>query len=157
MEQVVHMGKFAIAKDGEALRTTLGSCVGVILYNKDKSIYGLAHVMLPLAPHAEPAEIGKYMDTAIPALMKMMGYENNQGKDLKAKIAGGADMFSAIKKSTNVAIGQKNIDSALSVLADLKISVIAKEVGGTKGRQMVVNTAEKKIYVTQIGQSAKEL
>lgn len=155
MQEVIQMGKIGVAKPGKTLRTTLGSCVGVILFDLEKKVYGLAHVMLPEAPEPEPAEFGKYMDTAIPALIKEMGYFNSDR--LKAKIAGGADMFSGIKKTSTVAIGERNIEAALKVLANLKIPIIAKEVGGTKGRQMIVDPELGKIQVTQIGSEAVDL
>ena len=46
----------------------LGSCVGVVLYDRTARLGGLAHIVLPKA-HGTVDHPGKYADTAIPALI----------------------------------------------------------------------------------------
>jgi len=55
-----------------ALKTTLGSCVGIILADRQNEVYGLAHVMLPEKSPGDQT-VGKYADSAVPALASLMG------------------------------------------------------------------------------------
>ena len=57
------------------LKTTLGSCVGIILADRQNEVFGLAHVMLPeKVPDDETP--GKYADSAVPALKKLLSDED---------------------------------------------------------------------------------
>ena len=51
------------------LKTTLGSCVGIILHDRANHIAGIVHIMLPKMPGKDTV-ISKYADTAIPALLE---------------------------------------------------------------------------------------
>ena len=65
------------------LKTTLGSCVGVILTDKKSDVHGLAHIMLPEMLRRD-ASLGKYADTAIPALLTEMTEKGAKKKDIRA-------------------------------------------------------------------------
>ena len=41
------MGELAVCQNGDCLRTLLGSCLGVALYDRRLKLGGLAHVVLP--------------------------------------------------------------------------------------------------------------
>lgn len=43
----VGIADMGIAKSPDILRTVLGSCVGICLYDPQKKIAGLSHIMLP--------------------------------------------------------------------------------------------------------------
>jgi chemotaxis protein CheD len=147
------MGEMSVASNGAELRTLLGSCVGLGLYDRRRKIGGLAHIVLPcsLGPTDRP---GKFADLAIPALIQMMHDLAGESLSLVAKMAGGANMFS-IAETTN--IGQQNIDSCEHVLRNLRIPVLARHCGGEKGRRMLLNTANGTVKIEIVGQDAVEL
>ena len=64
----VAIGQWAVAAAPSRIRTLLGSCVGVVLYDRVARLGGLAHVVLPSARGAVDHP-GKYADTAIPAVI----------------------------------------------------------------------------------------
>jgi len=115
------------------LRTVLGSCVGVCLYDKYNLIGGLAHMLLAKGKENESAP-EKYVDTAIPLLIKVMTEHGANPKYLTAKIAGGAQMFAFSHMPIISEIGVNNIQRAKEVLHDLNIKIIAEDVGGDHGR-----------------------
>ena len=85
-----------IVKAPDLIRTSgLGSCVGVIIYDSLQSIAGLVHVMLPDSSLSrnEPINHAKYADTGIRELVSIMIKQGARKLSLKAKIAGGAQMF----------------------------------------------------------------
>jgi len=115
------------------LRTILGSCVGICIYDRMKKIGGLAHVLLP-NDTSNGASPEKYADTAIPLLVNRLIKEGAKKEFMSAKIAGGASMF---KFESNIALGQigdRNIEETKKILGNLGISLLEDDVGGNAGR-----------------------
>jgi len=84
----IAMGALGVAQGDQVLRTLLGSCLGLALYDRRLKLGGLAHIVLPKAP-AGPCELpGKFVDTAVPALIrKMEALADGTALKLWAKIA----------------------------------------------------------------------
>ena len=149
----LRMGEMSIAIDGEDLRTLLGSCIGLALYDRRQKIGGLAHIVLPHARGATDRP-GKFVDTAIPTLIESMQEVAEDRLRLTAKFAGGASMF-----STTVAtkIGQQNVESCERLLDELRIPVVAKHCGGEQGRRMCLKTTNGQVTIEIVGQEPIEL
>src|SRR5690625_6445482 len=88
----------------QLIRTSgLGSCVGIVIYDLNKQIAGMAHIMLPDSKLSQQTNFNpyKYADTAIDILIKRLINKGASKFSLKAKIAGGAQMF-AFQSSTSI-------------------------------------------------------
>jgi chemotaxis protein CheD len=147
------MGELSVAADGRELRTLLGSCVGLALYDRRRKVGGLAHIVLPRARGGTDRP-GKFVDTAIPALIKEMAIRSGSEMDLVAKLAGGASMF-ATSVATN--IGRQNIELCDRLLGELGIPIVARHCGGVQGRRMTLNTANGKVVIEIARQDRIEL
>ncbi len=149
----IRMGEMCVAGAGNSLRTLLGSCVGVALHDRRRKIGGLAHIVLPDS-RGKVDRPGKFVDTAIPALIEQMEHLGGQRLTLTAKIAGGASMF-----STTVAanIGLQNIESCEQLLRNLRIPILAKHCGGEQGRRMTLDTENGIVLIEIVGQDPIEL
>jgi len=114
----------------------LGSCVGVVIYDCDRKIAGLSHVLLPDSSLAKQSELKpyKYADTAIPILIEKLLAGGARKFALKAKMAGGAQMFKFESKSNIMRIGPRNIEAVQEQLHRFNIPVVAADVGGNLGR-----------------------
>lgn len=140
----VDMAAMKVESRPVELLTSVGSCVGICLYDSAHKCGGLAHIMLPhssLGPQ-EPLP-SKYADTAVPALVKAIrGLTGIAGAEsrLSAKIAGGANMF-ANTSATGLDIGAKNIKAVREALLEHKIRLIGEDVGGSHGRRISFNLA----------------
>ena len=112
----------------------LGSCVGICLYDNEKKIAGLAHIMLPLSKDAAQGIDNKrrYADTGIMELVQTMNLQGASASRLTAKIAGGAQMFSVSSSMFN--IGERNVEAVKKVLASYRIRIVAEETGLNFGR-----------------------
>src|ERR1700733_3142398 len=107
----VAIGQWVVAAAPTKIRTLVGSCVGVVLYDRAARLGGLAHIVLPSA-RGSVDHLGKYADTAIPA---MIAEFNRQLGDklrsrLTAKLVGGATMFqvdAAAQENAGLNIGQR--------------------------------------------------
>ncbi len=126
-----------IARNGDELITyALGSCVGICLYDPILRIAGLSHILLPLSTGY--SLIGnqsyKFADSAIPLLIEKMERQGAHRYRMKAKIAGGAQMFASINNSDLANIGQRNIEAVKAVLYSMNIPLIAEHTGKNYGR-----------------------
>lgn len=124
-----------IASYPDVLATyALGSCVGICLYDKEKKLAGLIHIMLPWSGESSAAAENplRYADTGITELVKKMCESGSNVSDLTAKIAGGAQMFATSSKVFN--IGDRNVKAVKTVLSDYNIPIIAEQTGENFGR-----------------------
>jgi len=136
----VKMGDLRSATSPGILKiTSLGSCLGVIVFDPVNKLGAVAHVMLPnsTSPELGRARPGKYADTAVEALLKALpGVPPSR---LRVWMIGGASMF-ALGGSAALQIGQRNVEVAKKRLADAGIIHFAEETGGTTGRTVELDT-----------------
>ncbi|MET3682159.1 chemotaxis protein CheD [Alkalibacillus flavidus] len=126
-----------IAKHPQTIMTAgLGSCIGLILYDETSKIAGLVHVMLPDSSMARNKSFkeAKFADTGIEALLSLLEKEGVRKSRLKAKMAGGAQMFNTANSSEMMRIGYRNAEAVRAILKEHKIPLIAEDCGGNKGR-----------------------
>ena len=149
----VRMGEIDVAMDDGVLRTLLGSCVGLALYDRRHKIGGLAHIVLPTS-RGVPESPGKFVDTAIPMLVRRMQELGCSGLNLTAKIAGGANMFATTAVTT---IGVQNIEASEQLLAQMGIVIRARHLGGEQGRRMSLDSHTGRVVVEMVGCDPVEL
>ncbi|PGK52441.1 chemotaxis protein CheD [Priestia megaterium] len=150
MAQIKHIGisDYFVSDASRYLRTSgLGSCVGVILFDKNHLIGGLSHIMLPERPaNKKVHDFKKYCNTNIPLFIQSMVDIGACRKDLQGAIFGGAEMF-RYQKNPLMNIGKRNIAATLRILNEQDIPVLFKNVGGRKGRTIQLNILEGKILL----------
>lgn len=143
---------------GKIMTIGLGSCVGIALYDKMKRLAGLAHIMLPdSTSFKNVTNPYKFADLAIPILIEKMEMEGCSRRNIKAKIVGGASMFNFSDKTMINDIGKRNSEAVVKSLSELKIPILASDVGGNKGRTMIVDAESGVVVVRTIGQETKEI
>ncbi len=134
----VGVGDLKIAKSPKIIKTSLGSCVGVVLYDSTQKIGGMLHLMLPNCRDRN-SKLSKYADTGIPLLLDLMVNEAKANRSaLKAKIFGGAKMFTV--NSDLFDIGKSNILETKNILEKSGLKLVASRLGGTKGHQISLDT-----------------
>jgi chemotaxis protein CheD len=77
---------------------------------------------------------GKYVDTAVPLLVKELVALGCKNRSIIAKIAGGACMFEYF--GTNLNIGERNAVKVRVLLKEHNIQLVAEDVGGKVGRSV---------------------
>lgn len=133
----------AVARAPDTLTTIgLGSCVGIILYDRITKVGGLSHVLLPQAPAQAQAQVqaAKYADTAIPELIRRMGEAGACTRRLTAKLAGGARLFMG-GAADFLQIGKLNVFMCRETLVRHRIPIVAEDTGGSMGRTIVLDCA----------------
>lgn len=148
-----------IVKVPDTIRTSgLGSCVGVILYDEVKKIAGMLHVMLPDSSldRSDKINEAKFADTGVYALMELLKAEGVRPMSLKAKIAGGAQMFQ-FGSSDTIRIGPRNIEAVKNELKRLSIRIIAEDTGGSSGRTIEFNPETAMLSVRTVNKGMSEI
>lgn len=136
----------------------LGSCIGIALYDNSQKIAGLAHIMLPDSTQfSNVNNPNKFADLAIPILVEQMEKSGANKKNLKAKISGGASMFNFSDKKMIMDVGNRNSLAVKSTLQRLSIPILAEDVGGNKGRTMILDAGNGIVYIRTVGMGIKEL
>lgn len=132
----------------------LGSCVGICIIDKIAQIAGMVHILLPYNKNADK-DIFKYADTGIPEMVRQMGRLGGLKTRMTAKIAGGAKMFD-IKGSTTIgSIGDRNVEAAKETLKELKIKLIAEDVGKNYGRTIIFDSISGDLMIKSFGKEIK--
>lgn len=118
----------------------LGSCIGLVLYTPVSGMAAMAHIMLPDHGLAKsdfhPA---KFADTAVPGLLEMLIKRGVNTSDIKAKLAGGAEMFPSFNNRMS-SIGSRNALAIKEALDQLHIPITGEDIGGNAGRTIEFDT-----------------
>jgi chemotaxis protein CheD len=149
---MVRMGELAVSTGPDDVLTSigLGSCIGLALVDVERRVAGLAHVMLPARPERtdDPA-IGKFADTAVPALLDAVLAAGARRPRLTTYMVGGAQMFTFGGRGMDV--GTRNDQAVRDALVAIGLRVRASETGGTKGRTIRVRAADGTVTVKESG------
>ena len=138
---IVGLADYKVCRAPVVLATlSLGSCIGVTLYEKSQKIGGLAHIMLPDSSiHSSNSMPNKFADTAIPAMLDNLVKAGAKQTLIKAKIFGGANMFSGIMTHRILDIGAKNVMATKNILYGLHIPIVAEDTGENFGRSIEID------------------
>lgn len=147
-----------IVKEPDTIRTSgLGSCVGIVIYDLQKKIAGLSHIMLPDSTLTKQTKVNeyKYADTAIPILIEKLCKNGARKRALQAKLAGGAQMFNFASNSDIMRIGPRNVEAVEAQLKAYRIPIIASDVGGNFGRTIEFDPCNGNLHIRSVNKGEK--
>ena len=152
----VGIGEMRTASDKTVLRTTLGSCIAICLYDPRIKSGGMAHIMLPSLEDTKNLEASptKYADSAIPLLLYEIISNGCKKERVYAKIAGGAQMFHLPDGSSMSTIGKNNIIKVKDVLHNMKIDLRGENTGGDFSRTIFFSLETGEIIIKASGNHA---
>lgn len=156
----VGMADMKVGKENDKLITYgLGSCVGLMLYDEVNRVGGLAHIMLPNSNQRtnSVANRAKFADTAVIELIEKLIDQGASKNRLRAKIAGGAEMFSFSKSDSKASIGNRNVEAVKKFLKNEGIGIVGEDTGKDYGRTVELETATGKVKIKTIGSGVLEI
>lgn len=139
LQHFLYPSSFFASREAYVVKTVLGSCVAVCLWDKRLHIGGVNHYMLPTWSGNDLAS-PKYGNIAIDKLVEKMKSLGSRTEDLQAKVFGGGELLAVGNGKSSTQIGERNIQVAQMMLAQHKIPVVAQSVGGKKGRKILFFT-----------------
>ncbi len=137
LQHFLYPSSLFVSKEPHLVKTILGSCVAVCLWDSKLKIGGINHFMLPNWNGNDLAS-PKYGNIAIEKLIDKMLFLGSKHEDLQAKLFGGGEMMDSGTGRTM--IGERNIRVARLMLEERKIPVIASSTGGKRGRKIIFFT-----------------
>ncbi|MGV7928924.1 MAG: chemotaxis protein CheD [Spirochaetota bacterium] len=152
----VGIADIGLASSPDILRTILGSCVGICLYDPGASLAGLSHIMLP-AKSDRNSNDRKYADSALPLLVEEMAKKGALKSRMIAKIVGGSTMFKMAENSMMGEIGKNNVKKVRDVLGEIGIRIVAEDVGGDYGRTIDFYAEDGRLKIKSLGKPEKVL
>lgn len=142
------IGAIGVGKETGQLRTFVGSCIGLALFDRRQRIASLAHIMLPDS-HGAATGLGRYADTAIPEMLQQLaGLATGTPLRLAAKMAGGARMFAF---QSGIPVGEQNVAAIERLLAERGIPLMARDCGGDRGRRVSFDIASTEMTIETLG------
>lgn len=145
-EYFLNPGELIFSKKPIIIKTVLGSCVAVTLYDKIHHFGGMCHYLLPESEKNEKST--KFGNVAIHLLISKFIQAGSDIKNLEATISGGAFIIFSDKEIFFV--GDKNSDIATRILRKNNIRIRFINTGGDKGRKVYFNTLTNEIKVQTI-------
>jgi len=154
----VGMGRGVVERSPHIITSLgLGSCVVVTLYDTQRKIGGLAHIMLPDSVSVNGSRMPyKCAYTAIAELLKRLSRKGVAQRHVVAKIVGGARMFSDYGNGST-GIGEQNIGSLKDILRRERIPLVGEDTGGNYGRNVQFHLDSGKVIVSAIGKEDREM
>ena len=134
---------------------SLGSCVGLTLFDPIAGIGAMIHCMLPLSKiDREKAKIKPYMfvDTGVAAMLGQMYAMGAQRQNIIAKVAGAG---SPLGKEETFRIGQRNYTILRKFLWKNNILIDKEDVGGSKARTLYLYMKDGRTTVKSEGKEVE--
>jgi chemotaxis protein CheD len=141
-------GQLHVSAEPCQIRTILGSCVSICLWDQRQRAGGMNHFLLPVSTDGKPASL-RFADLATRTLLEKLLSLGCRPRNLQAKIFGGSSMFQNQNRYAT-SLGARNVAAALDLLKEAGIPVTVQETGGTQGRKIVFNTDDGMAWSRQI-------
>ena len=138
LQYFLYPSSLFVSKEPYVVKTILGSCVAICIWDKRLKIGGINHYMLPTW-NGNDLISPKYGNIAIEKLVDKMFSMGSRKSDIVAKVFGGADMLEG-SHGKGYMIGERNIRMAMIVLEEKGIPVVASSTGGKRGRKILFFT-----------------
>lgn len=138
MTVVVDIADSAVSKDPSAAIITysLGSCIGVAIWDPVAHVGGMLHYMLPesqLSPDKARSNPAMFCDTGVPKLFRA-AYELGAVKNrLVVKVAGGSQL---LDDNGTFNIGKRNYLALRKIFWKNGVMIQAESVGGSVSRTL---------------------
>ena len=148
----IGMGQIGSGQGSAVFRSVLGSCIGLALYNPMLKAGAFAHIVLPESA-GRPGSLGKFTDTAIPEMIRLMNGYGIMPSSLVARMAGGANMFG---HGGPMQIGDLNTKAVKLGLEQARIKLVFEDTGGQKGRRVIFDCRNGEFLVQTVEQTLRK-
>ncbi len=140
----VHPGQVVASATPGVFITILGTCVSVCLFDAKVRVGGINHFLLPYGVGLE-GSAARYGNVAMERLLSEVLALGASKSRLQAKVFGG--MTGSLPASNPRNLGASNVAFALQSLEQERIPVVARDVGGERGRKLIFQSQDGTAWV----------
>lgn len=149
-----------MADSPSIVKTVLGSCVSVTMFNHRLKVGAICHGMLPhcrgkTGCDSRCAECFKYVECSIMHMLERFKSLGIGHREIEVKLFGGADMF-AMGDGERETVGAHNTRTALRIIEKERLILSKADTGGSQGRKIFFYTHTGEIFLKRLG-SEREL
>jgi chemotaxis protein CheD len=153
---VVGVADMVVSNDpgAELVTYSLGSCLGITVYDPVKKVGGLLHIMLPDSKinAAKAVQVPfMFVDTGVPRLFQSACNLGAERRRLTIKVAGGAQL---LDEQGVFNIGERNFKAFNALLALNGYAIHARDVGGLSSRTVRLDLTTGDLSVKTPGSNA---
>jgi len=150
---VVGVADMVVSNDpnAELVTYSLGSCLGITVYDPTKKVGGLLHVMLPdskIDPVKAISTPCMFVDTGVPRLFQAACNLGAERSRLVVKVAGGTQ---SLDEKGIFNIGERNHRALTSLLAHNGYGIQRQDVGGVSSRTLRLDLATGELAIKTPG------
>ncbi len=157
MDQIVDIADMQVTDDPRSTLVTysLGSCIGVAIWDPKVHVGGMLHYMLPessLSPDKAKAKPAMFADTGIPALFRATYALGAGKKGLIVKIAGGSQL---LDDNGTFNIGKRNYIMLRKIFWKNGVLIEAEDVGGSLSRTVRLDVSNGRFTIKSRGREVE--
>ena len=156
MNIVVGVSDLKVSNEAEAVLVTysLGSCIGVAVYDPIVKVAGLLHFMLPdssLDRNKAQSNPCMFADTGLPSLFKTAYALGAQKKQMKVLVVGGSQV---LDQDGYFNIGKRNHTAVRKIFWKNNVMIDYEDVGGNNNRTigMAVRDGRTTLKISGLGE-----
>jgi chemotaxis protein CheD len=150
---VVRVADMVASNDpsAELVTYSLGSCLGITIYDPVKKVGGLLHLMLPdskIDPAKAAATPFMFVDSGVPRLFAAAYSLGADRSRIIIKVAGGAQL---LDPGRTFNIGERNFQAFSNLIARNGLYITAQDVGGLSSRTLRFDNSNGNVSIQSPG------
>ena len=138
-------GYMYIGSEKSAIKTVLGNCVSVCLWDDKLRFGGMNHFLYPVT-HEKNKATAKFGNIATKVLINKMFTAGSIAENIVAQIVGGAEI------NNDSGLGIENVNIARKILQKEKIEIKSEDIGGYLGRKVIFDVHNGHLMVIKVHQ-----
>ncbi len=157
MDVVVDIADLQVSNDPHATLVTysLGSCIGVAIWDRQTRVGGMVHYMLPestLSPDKAKDKPAMFADTGVPALFRAAYGLGAAKQHMVVKVAGGSSL---LDDNGTFCIGKRNYIMLRKIFWKNGVLIDAEHVGGSISRTMRLDVGTGRVTIKNRSQEVE--
>jgi len=153
VKRIIDISDAKVSRDpaDELITYSLGSCIGVALYDGATGVGGMLHFQLPSSKQNSGSSDKPHMyaDTGMACVLKKMVSLGADKKRINIKVAGGAQMLAP---NDMFHIGKRNYAAIRQILWKNGMFIAKQDIGGSAPRNLLLKLKNGAVVVQSRGQ-----
>jgi chemotaxis protein CheD len=144
-------GEYFVGDADFRIRTLLGSCVSITLWHPKRRIGAMSHFLLSKRLGGARTELdARYGEEAMDLILRELRLLKVDPAECQAKVFGGGNMFPQHTRRMEPNVGQRNGETARSLLRTHGIALMSESLYGVGHRQIIFEVTSGNVWVRQI-------
>ena len=142
----LNVGEYFFSDVPSEVKTVLGSCVTLTMYDPKTKMGAMCHGLLPKCQNYGKCEKAyatcfRYVECSVWAMLDDFAKQGVRPEQLEVKLFGGASLTTGKNGLSDIyKIGQRNVQAAKEAIAEAGLKLLAFDFGGANSRRLTFRT-----------------